>query len=1096
MRGRKKIKKYISFMLCMLIFLTSTIASNVSATSNDMQEMPSITEQSEIVQETSSLSEKIEVSSGEQEIEETSLISEELLNKSDNEETPADSEEAPADSEEAPAVDEEAPDELSVEFLIKEMEKAEGQTKLLKNLAGSNTLLSSHHIDVEVVDTHDNPISNSGVSGISMGYLDGQNPESDFPKTISIDEGGLTKHYDFVKAKVGEQRIVFLGEYKGTIYYSTDGISAIKLGDKIVRLVYHKYYNVTFGENIDEGGVVKIHRESGDFEVTNSSNNPVKVMDGERLIWSVKTNLDTTQNPPKRYRVASISSTTSEHNDLFTDYEYGNTFDIGIDEDCTINISYNSDGKSKLIVVGGFDSGNVTNVEGDMNYAGVYEYTPGVNELKFSIQTARGQLIANLDCNDQPVEIAAPTISARWQQHETILKGDDGITDIAKITTRVRKHLIVGGGAAKYDIEITISKLDGGPPLTNEFILDPQWGTAAFSKLTLRLYAENRRGNDGIEAYWWDYREHKLQLSTDGEKIAMNDYHLAPRGCLHFFKAKPGYYIDSVDVHKKFSIPLLWSVIDKTPFNDIPIYNGQNIVLHPTWRYVRDADFRLAVQKAKEAGLTDAAFASSYTTPTALDRFGTEVKAKKIRYKVEYDHNISDPSVQVMNLPASGNQYTIGEHFVMQPGSTPYDANHEYVFLGYYEDSDPNKLYSPEDVFTILESNLNLANVDPQHPQAGTFKFIAKFQKADEAYKVNHILKTPFKIDANGMPTDELNIGANGEPIITNVTIQTDHCTYIGSNDNVAFAIPLTDKNDPRVDGYEVDEEDPLTKMEQQLPFPVGEPKVLTVVYKQETVTVKYESNNTDFGSVSDPTPETPSLAEESRLYFSGDDFKGSTASPKWNAKFIGWIVKGKDPSDSSNILSTDLKFIPDKHQSETYVAHFNEMFKLADLTIKKDLTGDTANMQAKFNFTLTIQKPVSSEAPDLPLEGFAVEGLSGVNKLTFDSENQVHFTLAKDEQVKIIGLPVGWSYTLVEDNSGYTTTYKLNDVEQTASNVLSFNLREQGDSVTCKNMRESIPPTGLESIGGAPWLFTMITTLLAAGYLFAKRWRRSKTTE
>ena len=64
------------------------------------------------------------------------------------------------------------------------------------------------------------------------------------------------KHFDFLSAKVNGKDCVYIGEYNGVLYYSTDGVVAIKMeAEQKLTMTYQEYYNITVNEEIPEGGV-------------------------------------------------------------------------------------------------------------------------------------------------------------------------------------------------------------------------------------------------------------------------------------------------------------------------------------------------------------------------------------------------------------------------------------------------------------------------------------------------------------------------------------------------------------------------------------------------------------------------------------------------------------------------------------------------------------------------------------------------------------------------------------------------------------------------------------------------------------------------
>ena len=64
------------------------------------------------------------------------------------------------------------------------------------------------------------------------------------------------KNYEFKSARVNGKDCVYIGKYNDTVYYSTDGVIAIKLDDgQKLTMTYQEYYNIKVKEEIPEGGV-------------------------------------------------------------------------------------------------------------------------------------------------------------------------------------------------------------------------------------------------------------------------------------------------------------------------------------------------------------------------------------------------------------------------------------------------------------------------------------------------------------------------------------------------------------------------------------------------------------------------------------------------------------------------------------------------------------------------------------------------------------------------------------------------------------------------------------------------------------------------
>lgn len=94
---------------------------------------------------------------------------------------------------------------------------------------------------VEYVDVNGNPITGAP-SVIQFGAIADH-------KELSI-EG---RHFEFKSAKVDGKNCVYIGKYNDTIYYSTDGVIAIKMDDtQKLTMMYQEYHLVSIKEVVPD----------------------------------------------------------------------------------------------------------------------------------------------------------------------------------------------------------------------------------------------------------------------------------------------------------------------------------------------------------------------------------------------------------------------------------------------------------------------------------------------------------------------------------------------------------------------------------------------------------------------------------------------------------------------------------------------------------------------------------------------------------------------------------------------------------------------------------------------------------------------------
>lgn len=94
---------------------------------------------------------------------------------------------------------------------------------------------------VEYVDVNGNPITGAP-SVIQFGAIADH-------KELSIE----SRHFEFKSAKVDGKNCVYIGKYNGTIYYSTDGVIAIKMDDtQKLTMMYQEYHLVSIKEVVPD----------------------------------------------------------------------------------------------------------------------------------------------------------------------------------------------------------------------------------------------------------------------------------------------------------------------------------------------------------------------------------------------------------------------------------------------------------------------------------------------------------------------------------------------------------------------------------------------------------------------------------------------------------------------------------------------------------------------------------------------------------------------------------------------------------------------------------------------------------------------------
>lgn len=190
---------------------------------------------------------------------------------------------------------------------------------------------------VEYVDAKGTPI-NGAPATIAYGNISEH-------KALSIDG----RHFDFLSAKVNGKDCVYIGEYNGVLYYSTDGVIAIKMEDgQKVTMTYQEYYLVTIKEELPTNckpGTICTKKGSKDVPV--ETNKQIHVNAGEDWVVSVTPGAP---NNKKRYKITSVTSQNGANITKNAGDDYGATYAIRFQKDDTITVTYDAEGVYRITI--------------------------------------------------------------------------------------------------------------------------------------------------------------------------------------------------------------------------------------------------------------------------------------------------------------------------------------------------------------------------------------------------------------------------------------------------------------------------------------------------------------------------------------------------------------------------------------------------------------------------------------------------------------------------------------------------------------------------------------------------------------------------
>ena len=858
-------------------------------------------------------------------------------------------------------------------------------------------------------------------------------------KDLSI-EG---RHFEFKSAKVDGKNCVYIGKYNDTVYYSTDGVIAIKLDDgQKLTMTYQEYYNITVNEEIPEGGVAgTITTKAGTVNVNTAET--IRVNAGETWKFTVKPG---TANQV-RYKIESVKGAdTSTSIKQVSGDEYEAYYEANFQKDDTVTVAYDKTGVYRVTINtednNGFEYINIEHSkENGWDYLPeqhklVWTYTEdkvkydgSIDVPKFHIKRGyrlvhmvlNGETVAAADSNKEVPDGVGSNYGVKGHAGELIVN--------AQITNEYTKNK-GDETECSFEYSFNVQCTDGGCRDLDFDLAPYQTGQQV---LTVRLKTDNRRSGEGIDVVMWDPDQNKLVPMKDNDTVNMDPVGeatvvtLKKRQVRIFFaKPKPGYRFAGVGVDSAQPSGGVNTEGGKSRavVDDLNNMNATSLGKKGEFQ-VYDEIWEAAKEAASSAGYEKfLAFAGEKTTHNTdwelyAGYFMSERESiyvhynsgagegvlpadavvKNIPYNAELDTRTSKPMQSYGENPNThegtrgiGSTFRIGEEW-------PEPTCEGYEFLGWKLRLKPffgtgtpqysDRLYQHNEVFNISEENYEFAAnrdlpVSVWNNEVG-YQIVAQWKKIDtKKVEVKHWLKVP---DTDS--TEKL-----GKTTAGTISFATE-------NESVkAFAKPETNGTFP---GYVFDTEDPRNELEKE--------------------------------------------------------------------------VKNDSSSDTITL---------------------NLYYKPTVLTVSKTVTGYNMEPNRSYEFTIKAVPPSGTDASTATITAgqiFIKKGTDKVKNLTF-TNNQATFTLAKDESVDISCLPTGWTYTVTETNPGniYKTSYKLNGSDATDGRVAEIITSTTGnDEVTFTNASTVAPPETGRTFHDSEWILLLIVILVisAGGMTFLRKMKK-----
>lgn len=846
------------------------------------------------------------------------------------------------------------------------------------------------------------------------------------------------KNYEFKSARVNGKDCVYIGKYNDTVYYSTDGVIAIKLDDgQKLTMTYQEYYNIKVNEEIPEGGVAgTITTKAGTVKVNTAET--IRVNAGETWKFTVKPG---TANKV-RYKIGSVTATDASTSiKRVSGDEYEAYYEANFQKDDTVTISYDKKGVYRVMINtednNGFEYINIEHSkENGWDYLPeqhklVWTYTEdkvkydgSIDVPKFHVKRGyrlvhmalNGETVAAADSNKEVPDGVGANNGVKGHAGELIVNAE-----ITQQYTRNDNEKDCG-----YEYSFNVQCNDGG---LRDFTFNLAPYQTGKQVLTVRLKTDNRRSGEGIDVVMWDPDQSKLVPMKDndtvnmdpvGEALAVTSKKRQVR--IFFAKPKPGYRFAGVGVDSAQPSGGVHTDGGKSraAVGDLNNMNATSLGKKGEFK-VYDEIWEAAKNAASSAGYEKfLAYAGEKTThDTDWELYAAYFMSTKESVYVHYNSGAGEgvlpADAVVKNIPYNEELDTVKNKPMQSYGENPnthegtrgmgstFQIGEEwpeptcegYEFIGWKLRLTPwfgnptysEKLYQHNEVFCISEENYEFAAnrdlpVSVWTNEVG-YQIVAQWKKIDtKKVEVKHWLKVP--------------------------------------------------------DGTEK----------------LGKTTAGTISFATEKESVK------------------------------------AFAKPETNGTFLGYVF---DTKDFRNELEKEVK-----NDSSSDTITLNLYYKPTVLTVRKTVTGYNMEPNRLYEFTIKVVLPSGTDASTATINAgqiFIKKGTEAVKNLTF-TNNQATFTLAKDESVDISCLPTGWTYTVTETDPGknYKTSYKLNDSDATDGTVATIITSTTGnDKVTFTNASTVAPPETGRTLHDSEWILLLIVILVISigGMTFLRKMKK-----
>lgn len=894
---------------------------------------------------------------------------------------------------------------------------------------------------VEYVDVNGNSIAGAP-SVIQFGAIADH-------KDLSI-EG---RHFEFKSAKVDGKNCVYIGKYNDTVYYSTDGVIAIKLDDgQKLTMTYQEYYLVSIKEVIPDSCTPgTITKKNGSLDAPLDISNQIRVNAGENFIISVTPGTDTAKTNDPRAKRFIIESVVSQDGATITK-ENGNenkaTYSINFVKDDTITITYKEQSVYRIFInTKDINGEEYINIEHSVAQGWKYlkdqdkimwTFTPddvyemsGYNLDIPAFHTKRGYRVIHMVVNGTSIQAS----SESGESEVPIKKGDSVSSDPGKLSliTQMTDSYTTTRGAEKncsYEYKMDL-KVRTGKFEDYNFTLVPYKEERGKQAVTVRLYTNQSRSGEGLDVVMWDYEKQELVPVKDNQTIEMDpvEYQRRQTRQVRIFFAKPKAGYEFVN-----GLQSAVGVMYGQPHGDNPLGDGK----------MNDAN----------AGTIDA------MTATSLIRGDNSFK-------------IYDDQWQAAQKAAKEKGYT---RYLAWGGAKPLLTDNDW------------RLYSAS--FMVASSSLYV------HYNSGAGMGVlpnnADVKNIPDNPKTRSYNKTPMHSYGKDLDTGK-GIRAIGTTFIMGEGWAEPTCEgyeFIGWKlKNKAGKLSqetyrngelfqISDKNY----GYANNTNLPVFGSTNYTGYQI-------VAQWKKIDTKKVEVNH--WLKVPGSTEKLGKTTAGTISFATENESVNAYAKPEANGTLQGYVF---DTEDHRNELEKEVK-----NDSSSDTITLNLYYKPTVLKVRKTVTGYNMEPNRSYEFTIKAVPPSGTDASTATITDgqiFIKKGTDDkVKNLTF-TNNKAMFKLTKDEFVDISCLPTGWTYIVTETDPGknYKTSYKLNGSNATDGKTAEIITSTTGnDEVTFTNTSTVAPPETGRTFHDSEWILLLIVILVisAGGMTFLRKMKK-----